>query len=296
MTVVGLALLVLAAVLAWPVPVRIAALQQRDRRTADPVASIIVWQAVGLAGGLSLISACIAFALAPLLARPDGTLMQTLRWWNWVPLVAGLGLLLLLLAALAWEARKAQRQRIRHREMLALVSRSRGGQPETRVIDTQHAIAYSVSGGEGTTVISTGLLELLDEDEREAVLAHEREHLRFHHNLLTLPFASWHRTLPFLPAASTALESVSAAIEVMADDSARGSVSEPAFARALAKVSDGQDESSRDHDARLTRVRIERLAQPLDPDTVRPRIRATLYAVCLVAVPPLILIGTIIYS
>lgn len=43
-------------------------------------------------------------------------------------------------------------------------------------------------------------------------------------------------------------------------------------------------------------MRIERLAQPLDPDTVRPRIRATLYAVCLVAVPPLILIGTIIYS
>ena len=69
-----------------------------------------------------------------------------------------------------------------------------------------------------------------------------------------------------------------------------------AFARALAKVSNGQDGSPRDHDARLTRVRIERLAQPLDPDTVRPRIRATLYAVCLVAVPPLILIGTIIYS
>ena len=189
MTIVGLALLVLAAVLAWPVPVAIAASQQRHRRTADPVASIIVWQAVGLAGGFSLISACVAFSLAPLLSATSGTVAQALRWWHWVPLVAGLGLLLVLLASLAWEARKARILRSRHREALALVSSSRGGQPETRVIDTDHAIAYSVAGGAGTTVISTGLLQLLTDDEREAVLAHERQHLHLRHNLLTLPFA-----------------------------------------------------------------------------------------------------------
>lgn len=296
MTVVGLALLVLAAVLAWPVPVAIAASQQRHRRAADPVASIIVWQAVGLAGGFSLISACIAFALAPLLSATSGPVTQVMRWWHWVPLVAGLGLLLLLLASLAWEARKAQILRTRHREALALVSSSRGGQPETRVIDTDHAIAYSVAGGAGTTVISTGLLQLLTDDEREAVLAHERQHLHLRHNLLTLPFASWHRTLPLLPATSTALESVSAAIEIMADDAARRTVSEDAFVRALTKVADGQDGSTRHHDVQLTNVRIERLSRPLDPDTARPRIRASIYAVCLAAVPPLILIGTIVYS
>ena len=285
MTIVGLALLVLAAVLAWPVPVAIAASQQRHRRTADPVASIIVWQAVGLAGGFSLISACVAFSLAPLLSATSGTVAQALRWWHWVPL-----------ASLAWEARKARILRSRHREALALVSSSRGGQPETRVIDTDHAIAYSVAGGAGTTVISTGLLHLLTDDEREAVLAHERQHLHLRHNLLTLPFASWHRTLPFLPATSTALESVSAAIEIMADDAARRTVSEDAFVRALTKVADGQDGSTRHHDVQLTNVRIERLSRPLDPDTTRPRIRASIYAVCLAAVPPLILIGTIVYS
>lgn len=296
MTAVGTAFLLLALVLAWPVPEAISRTQRRRRVDADPVAAIIVWQAVGLAGGFSLISACIAFALAPVLNAPAGDFPASLRWWHWVPLLAGVGLLLLLLAALAWEARKAQRLRIRHREMLALVSQSRGGSPETRIIDTDHAVAYSVAGGSGTTVISTGLLELLESEERKAVLAHEREHLRLRHNLLTLPFASWHRTLPFLPATGRALDSVSAAIEVMADDAARRTVSATAFARALEKVSADESGTGGDHDAHLTRARIDRLSRPLDADTVRPRTRATIYAVCLTALPLLVLVGTIVYS
>lgn len=294
MTVVGFALVLLAIVLAWPIPVAVAAVQRRGRRDDDPVAAVILWQAIGLAGGLSLISACIAFALAPLV--PGVGLDVALDWWRWPPLVLGVGLLLLLLGALAWEAREARLLRAKHRDVLTLVSQSRGGHPETRVIDTEHALAYSVAGGSGTTVISTGLLTLLEEDEKDAVLAHERVHLRLRHDILALPFASWHRMLPFLPATRTALESVSAAIEIMADDSARGTVSDAAFARALRKVSQKQNEASKDYDEDLTEVRIARLSRPVDPDTLRPRVRASIYAVCLVAVPPLILMGTIIYS
>lgn len=296
MTVVGFALVLLAVVLAWPIPEAVAAVQDRTRRTADPVAAVIVWQAIGIAGGFSLISACIAFALAPLVHVPGIRLDDALDWWRWPLLVAGIGLLVLLLGSLLWEARSARLHRARHREVLSLVSEPREGTPETRVIDTDHALAYSVAGGSGTTVVSTGLLALLDDEERDAVLAHEREHLRLRHDLLTLAFASWHRMLPFLPATRTALEAVSAAIEIMADDAARRSVSDRAFVRALMKVSAKQSAGSKDYDPDLTDVRIARLSVPVVADTTRPRVRAVVYAVCLVAVPPLILIGTIVYS
>lgn len=296
MTAIGFALVILAVVLAWPIPEAVAAAQNRSRRTADPVAAVIIWQAIGVAGGFSLISACIAFALAPLVHVPGVRLDDALDWWRWPLLIAGVGLLVLLLGSLFWEARSARLHRARHREVLSLVSEPRGGAPETRVIDTDHALAYSVAGGSGTTVVSTGLLALLDDDERDAVLAHEREHLRLRHDLLTLAFASWHRMLPFLPATRTALQAVSAAIEVMADDAARRSVSDSAFIRALTKVSAKQADGSKDYDPDLTDVRIARLSAPVVADTVRPRIRAVIYAVCLVAVPPLILIGTIVYS
>lgn len=296
MTVVGFALVILAVVLAWPIPEAVAAAQDRARRTADPVAAVIVWQAIGIAGGFSLISACIAFALAPLVHVPGIRLDDALDWWRWPLLVVGIGLLALLLGSLLWEARSARLHRARHREVLSLVSEPREGTPETRVIDTDLALAYSVAGGSGTTVVSTGLLALLDDEERDAVLAHEREHLRLRHDLLTLAFASWHRMLPLLPATRTALEAVSAAIEIMADDAARRSVSDKAFVRALMKVSAKQSAGSKDYDPDLTDVRIARLSAPVVADTTRPRVRAVVYAVCLVAVPPLILIGTIVYS
>ncbi|SMY12583.1 M56 family metallopeptidase [Brevibacterium jeotgali] len=296
MTVVGFALAAFAVVLAWPIPEAVAAAQNRSRRTADPVAAVIIWQAIGVAGGFSLISACIAFALAPLVHVPGIALDDALDWWRWPLLAVGIGLLALLLGSLLWEARSARLHRARHREVLSLVSEPREGAPETRVIETDHALAYSVAGGSGTTVVSTGLLALLEDEERDAVLAHEREHLRLRHDLLTLAFASWHRMLPFLPATRTALEAVSAAIEIMADDAARRSVSDRAFVRALTKVSAKQAAGSKDYDPDLTDVRIARLSAPVAADMIRSRVRAAVYAVCLVAVPPLILVGTIIYS
>ena len=141
MTAIGFALVILAVVLAWPIPEAVAAAQNRSRRTADPVAAVIIWQAIGVAGGFSLISACIAFALAPLVHVPGVRLDDALDWWRWPLLIAGVGLLVLLLGSLLWEARSARLHRARHREVLSLVSEPRGGAPETRVIDTDHVLA-----------------------------------------------------------------------------------------------------------------------------------------------------------
>src|SRR5699024_2511714 len=59
MTILGLILAVLAFLLAWPIPAALA------RFRGDPISEVVLWQAVGLSGGLSLIGAALAFAVAP---------------------------------------------------------------------------------------------------------------------------------------------------------------------------------------------------------------------------------------
>lgn len=49
------------------------------------------------------------------------------------------------------------------------------------VIDSARPLAFAAPGRPGTVVISRGLLRLLDEDERAAVIAHERTHLALRH-------------------------------------------------------------------------------------------------------------------
>jgi len=61
--VAALALLVLGVLLAEPVSRALAAAHWPAR---DPVGALLVWQAVGLAGGLALVTAGIVYGLAPL--------------------------------------------------------------------------------------------------------------------------------------------------------------------------------------------------------------------------------------
>src|SRR3954465_6171346 len=69
------ALAVLAALLAWPVPALLARARWPRR---DPVAALVCWQAVGLAGGLSIIGALLVHGLAP-----GGDSLPE-AWWHWV--------------------------------------------------------------------------------------------------------------------------------------------------------------------------------------------------------------------
>src|ERR671920_135801 len=56
------ALAVLAALLAWPVPALLARARWPRR---DPLVALVCWQAIGLAGGLSIIGALLVHGLAP---------------------------------------------------------------------------------------------------------------------------------------------------------------------------------------------------------------------------------------
>jgi Zn-dependent protease with chaperone function len=70
-------------------------------------------------------------------------------------------------------------------------------------------------------VFSAGALDLLDQAELAAVLAHERAHLRARHDLVLLPFTALLRAFRWSATARAANKDVALLVEMLADDRAR---------------------------------------------------------------------------
>ena len=217
------ALAVLAALLAWPVPALLGRARWPGR---DPLVALVCWQAIGLAGGLSIIGALLVHGLAPWgHSLPEA-------WWSWVrgepagdpvrgdhwvtmTLAAVLALELVGVLALSWF--RTARARRRHRELLELVV-APGVEPDTRLLEHPAPVAFCIPGARPLLVLSSGMVAELDEAELAAVVAHERAHLREHHHLYLLPFVAWEAALPVLPAAGRAHAAVRELVEMRADD------------------------------------------------------------------------------
>ena len=217
------ALAVLAALLAWPVPALLGRARWPGR---DPLVALVCWQAIGLAGGLSIIGALLVHGLAPWgHSLPEA-------WWSWVrgepaddpvrgdhwvtmTLAAVLALELVGVLALSWF--RTARARRRHRELLELVV-APGVAPDTRLLEHPAPVAFCIPGARPLLVLSSGMVAELDEAELAAVVAHERAHLREHHHLYLLPFVAWEAALPVLPAAGRAHAAVRELVEMRADD------------------------------------------------------------------------------
>jgi hypothetical protein len=106
-------------------------------------------------------------------------------------------------------------------ELLRLLSSPLPDEPATRIIDHPAPAAYCLPGARSVTVLSEGMVELLSPGQLEAVIAHERAHLRQKHHLLLDAFRSWKRALPWFPIATRALDAVALLVEMLADDTAR---------------------------------------------------------------------------
>lgn len=290
MTIVGIILAVLAFLLAWPIPAALA------RFRGDPISEVVLWQAVGLSGGLSLIGAALAFAVAPgttslpqglfdLIRGRDHTQLSLLAW---IFLVIAVLLIVRLLGCLVLTFYSARKTRLRHDEILHLLSEPSSAYPDTRIITTDEAVAYCLPKGprKGTAVLSTGLLKALDEDERTAVIAHERAHLDFRHDVLVIPFSAWHRALPYFSATAIGLNSVNRLIELMADDQARDHVDPKILAQAVSSAA----AISPEHRSDLSALRIQRLSHPLDPARIPVRLMSIGLAVLLLLLPTLLIV------
>jgi Zn-dependent protease with chaperone function len=244
------ALAVLAVALAWPVPI----LLSRARWPARaPATALVLWQAIALAGGLSMLGALITFGLAPF--GPDlvgGSLSfaaSVLGNQPWSPAgpvhvlalsaaaLLGGHLLLNLLVTIG----RAERERRRHAQLVLLLSTPLPDTPGTRLIDNPAPVAYCLPGAFTTmTVLSAGLLSLLEENELRAVIEHERAHATQRHDIVLMAFRAWKASLPWFPIAHRAHREVGLLVEMLADDRARQSVDSRTLARAIALVSTGE--------------------------------------------------------
>jgi hypothetical protein len=243
----ALALGVLAVLLAWPIPILLAG---SDWPPRAPGLALALWQSIALAGGVSMIGSLLVFGLIPFGSTPvsalvaltghvaAGTLPTGATLAGVMALCLAIILATHLLLNLSATFIRAERQRRRHHTLIGLLSDPLPFDTEgTRVIDHAAPIAYCLPGGtRSATVLSRGLLRLLDADQLRGVVAHERAHLRQQHHVVLLAFKSWHSALRWFPIANRAENAVALLVEMMADDQARLEVDDRTLARSIALV------------------------------------------------------------
>lgn len=117
------------------------------------------------------------------------------------------------------ELADARRDRIRQRQVLALVGRS---DPVTGalVLDHSEVAAYCLPGGRGRVVVTSAAVASLRADELNAVLAHETAHLRARHDLVLAVARALERAFPWVQLFRVARDELGVLVEMLADDAA----------------------------------------------------------------------------
>jgi Zn-dependent protease with chaperone function len=275
----------------------------------------LLWQAVGLAGGLAAVGALLAIGvsgqepgsgvlggLATLTRRlADGQSFAphqplVLTGIRLTALVAGFALFTVLCGVLVMAFADAVAARHRQRELLALLAHGDPKVPGALVVDYPAAAAYCVPGIRSQIVVSVGTLDLLAPAELTAVLAHERAHLRARHDLVLIPFTSLRRAFPRSRVFSQAYCTVALLVEMMADDRAlrvRGLLARELATALLrfgtAAAGDAPAGALAAAEGELT-ARVTRLLTPPPPLPHAAQAAVVLAAALLVATPLLLLV------
>lgn len=227
--VLALVLAGVAVALAVPVPIAFA---RAAWPTRAPARALLLWQAIALAGGLSMIGALVAAGAGVVGAAPVA---------GGVAFGAALALATYLLGHLAVTVVRVARMRRRHHALLDLLTSPHPTRARTRVLDDAAPLAYCLPRGVGSlTVLSRGLLDDLPAAELAAVIAHERAHVDQRHDVLLVAFRAWRSALPWFPIAARAEEEVAVLVELLADDSARRSTPDHVLARAILSVAEAR--------------------------------------------------------
>lgn len=300
--VTAAALAVLAALLAWPVPALLGRARWPRR---DPLVALVGWQAVGLAGGLSILGALLAYGLAPWGSSLPGAGWAALarepapaRAAHLVALALAAVLTAELLGVLALSWVRTARTRRRHRELLELVVQPSAAAPDARLLEHPAPVAFCIPGARPLLVLSSGMVAELDERQLAAVVAHERAHLAEHHHLYLLPFLAWRAALPVLPAAARALTAVRELVEMRADDRALASLGGPDPRRTLAQAivvaaggGGGVPDGALAVGSSAVGARVLRLLAPPAPLPTAARVAALLAPGLLLLVPTALLLA-----
>jgi len=277
----------------------------------------LLWQALGLAGGLAAVGALLAIGVSGPGGRPGvlGGLTElavrlaagqwvtphqplVLTTVRFVALTAGIVLFSMLCGVLVMAFADAIGARRRQRELLALLAHGDPKVPGALVIDYPAAAAYCLPGIRSQIVVSVGTLDLLGPAELTAVLAHERAHLRARHDLVLIPFTSLRRAFPKSRVIAQAHRTVALLVEMMADDRAlrvRGLVARELATALLRFGTAGADGAPAgalavaEGEGELT-ARVNRLLAPPRPLPRAVQATVVLAAALFVAAPLLLLV------
>lgn len=195
-----------------------------------PRAAMVLWQAGTVTALVAIIGAGVWITIELIMHPPP-------QWWIFA-LLALAGLFALnVVVRLTWSmisvASETGRRRARYRAAVDLLAEARedGG---LRVLAQAAPVAYCLPGlRTSRVVVSQGTLDALSADEVEAVLAHERAHLRARHDVVIDSFTALHRAFPHWVRSDIALSEGRELIEMLADDAARRQVGALSLARAL---------------------------------------------------------------
>ena len=300
----------LAIALAWPLP---NALARAAWPAHSPRIALVLWQAIAIGGALATLGVLLGITLAPIaepgiaglasvLAHPlSATLPQEWSLLSALALSAALlfgGLLLANLMHVAWVTERARR---RHLARVAVLTEPLADSGGVRLLDHPTPLAFCVPGAREVTVVTSGMVELFTERERQAVIAHERAHLRGGHHAVLFAFRAWHAALPWFPVASRAELAIASLLELIADDAAVEAVDRRTLASAIARVDGSWDEGlaigqsdkfTLDH-AQLG-VRLARLEASAPRPQARVTVAAIVCSISIVVAPAIVLAAVLI--
>ena len=281
----------------------------------SPATAILLWQSLGLAGGLAAVGALLAIGVSgpgtqagvlggltalarrlasgQLVAPHQPFLLTCIRI---TALVAGFALFTALCGMLVMAFAVAVAARRRQRELLALLAHGDPKVPGALVIDYPAAAAYCLPGIRSQIVVSAGTLDLLGPAELTAVLAHERAHVRARHDLVLIPFTSLRRAFPRSRVVAQTYRTVALLVEMMADDHAlrvRGLLPRE-LATALLRFgtagADGVPAGALGAAEGELTARVNRLLAPQPPLSRAAQAAVVIGSVALMAVPLLLLV------
>lgn len=224
------ALVLIALVLAWPVP-RIMAGQLAFRRLPRP--ALVLWQAVSLA---AVLAALLAAPVGLWFIAHTGSPQESHLTAVVVALAVSGSVLALLLRSGHRVGRRLRTVRREHRTLVDVLATHDGSQ--LRVLEHPTPTAYCLPGLRRRVVLTRGALDRLTREELAAVLAHERAHLRARHDLVLEFFTVVHESVPPPVRCPAALAEVRLLVEVLADRAAVRAAGELATARALVALAE----------------------------------------------------------
>src|SRR5699024_11374759 len=91
---------------------------------------------------------------------------------------------------------RTRRRRTRHAELLHLLDTADPQDRRMHVLAGPVPMAYCIPGRTQKVVLTDAALEVLDADEGDAVIEHERAHLRARHDLVLEAFTALHAAGP----------------------------------------------------------------------------------------------------